>query len=284
MPNELSKELRPLDVILETPMDKLTEAEQAIVKDYQQSVDDLSEDKSHVPQPLQISIVHGDELFKLPDATTVSELQALIVHSMVTRGFYSPNEDDDVLYCQSIGGVMGKPTKEGRETHDFLASGSSYCTGCAGDEWLPDNKGKMCKEMRRMLVFVPGFTGLLRLSASPKALKYHDKYFSDCKTSNQNPYAQWTKFTLDHGQAGKKQYSILRYHPGDTVPTDVYVEGRKLRAEFAKWLKADVDQEDYYSKAGGGAANGAPSGEQVQQAPADEDTPPPLDDEDDLPF
>ena len=265
--------------ILDTPDDKLTEGERALKSD----MADVKDEQAHAyePKPPRIEIGHGMEIFKLPDGDTVPELDTIILGSIPTRGYWQGTGDESVMLCSSLGGKVGQPTEDGKSE---LGAEKTVCAECPKNEWGSAGsgfKGKACKEMRSMLLFMSQFDVPMKLSASPMSLQSHDKYYQQADAAGRMVIGARTKLSLERANRGEQKYSVLRFEKGADLNVEELQLAMLAKKKFGDVI-AQVENADYWPK--GTGPRDDVSTKPAASKPAGEEVKPEDMSSDDLPF
>lgn len=270
------------DEIVGLPEKKLTGTD----LDYKNLHDSLlAEQKSDTTAferiPAKVSIDKEHQKFVMPDETTPSVIDAVILFSIKKRDYYDQVQDDGPLFCKSLGAVFGQPTREGIELVSFLAPGQVPCKDCAANVWGTgkNGKGKACKEKRRTWLVYPKYEGILRLDIPTSSIVAFDDYCTRCDGAGIPLAGVVTKMLLEKQSEGKKIWSTFRFERGDRIDHTSLVSAVSFREHIKSNIQVFGAVED--EALGGAGPSSAVKGRNVAQDNGPE--PPPIGD-DDIPF
>lgn len=241
---------RPTNELINLDDDDLNPAERAAKSLYLQELQSQSEDEtSHRRQPQRIEVEHKAGTFTMPDGESVKRIEVVIVHSVITRGFWESPEAESPLLCSSVGGLVGRPTEDGRASHEYLRVPHPECLHCPSNVWGSARRGdgKACKELRTLLLFHPSFSGALRLSIPPTSIRAFDTYYSKMTTARRLVCGMFTEVSLSTKKAGPRVWSLFDFAPREDLAPEALQEILVLKKEYAGAVTT-VDTGDYMNE------------------------------------
>jgi hypothetical protein len=231
---------------------------------------------SHDEKPQIIEVLHGHQKFNMPDDDVRKELKAVILGSVKYRAMYQGSGDNSKRLCDSLGGKVGRPTDDGRAAYAYLDAVTPQCVACPANVWGSDGAGKLCKEKRNMLLYIPGYKTALLLRVATMAIGAHDELYSKAKAKGVPVSSFFTTISLSGPFGdGERKYSKLAFTPAEKLAEEDFLSVLQFRAQYAENLQHI--EEDF-------------GGDNKQQSeepppPGDEHRPPQTDEEeDDVPF
>lgn len=193
--------------------------------------------------------------FKMGDEMTKT-FTAVVAISQKTRGYWPESGTGMAPVCSSPNGEFGifdanisderfKAASSMRNPHPAIIKLSHNeplpesfdCSSCPMSQWGSEHKrangkGKACKEMRRLLLLIDGWSLPAIFSLPPTSLKAWDSYCSSLQSKRGSYFAVKTKFTLDTAKAtGGETYNIVQV-TADSAIKDV--ESIKLISEIRR--------------------------------------------------
>ncbi len=154
-----------------------------------------------------IKVLHGAELYKMPDGSKVDKFEAVIAYKHPARGYYKDKEDKSKKppTCFSNDGKTGSLPRD-EKTGEY-----GDCKSCALSQLIKTEDGKYkaspCAEKRRHLLIVGDSLVPYVLMGSVKSLNAIRDYMV-LLTSKAVPYfAVKTEFKLSPGRRGQQEWS-----------------------------------------------------------------------------
>lgn len=241
---------------------ELTELEQLILEESQE--DEAAFD--FIAQ--RIKMPSGGGNFFDFDDEPLKEFVGIVVLSQKARAFWPGEGTGSPPLCASSNGAAGMANIEDAEqmhlaselpvphpaTQSFTDGGGPYeCPNCPLNRWGSDPKGgrgKACKELRRLLILVDGYTAPIMLTLPPTSAKEWDRYCSVLKNKKSAFFAVRTHFGLERMKnQGGIDYSVVRvYKEGDIEEVEKIRAVSAIRKEFRELVAGlPVDEADYDS-------------------------------------
>ena len=184
------------------------------------AVDDGSDRPGTLRVPV-IEIVHGHEQFKMPDGEMVSFFVGRIIDTHPCNALWLPGDDEDRNRppdCSSPDGKMPRLDVEGGPQCETCADCPHNKFGSAVDEKGVATRGKLCKNMRRIHVFVAGNKLPLRLTLTPTSIGAWDEYYPALANTGQTCYGVSTEFSLLHRDRGNQTWSTVQMQLAQDQP------------------------------------------------------------------
>lgn len=247
---------------------QLSDAEKLIQAEMQ------DDDAAFDMKPIQVIIAPGGiGLFKAGDET-MKNFIAVVAISQKVRGYWPESGTGKPPVCGSTNGETGrfdpnipderfKAATSARHPHPAILQLTNNqplqdaydCFTCPLNQWGSAHqrrsgvdKGKGCKEMRRLLLLIDGWSLPAIMSLPPTSIKAWDNYCTGLQSKRGAYFAVKTKFTLDSAEAqGGETYNIVQV-TNDSAIKDV--ESLKLVAEIRRQYRElvvtmPVTAEDY---------------------------------------
>lgn len=115
----------------------------------------------------QIKIIHQGQIFEMPDGEMVQTFRGIIIDTNAVNAWWAIGFDEsgggDPPDCSSPDSLHPDPA--------IIEPQSSHCKTCEKNQFGSDERGKACKNMRRVHVLIEGSFLPYRLSLSPANLK-----------------------------------------------------------------------------------------------------------------
>ena len=192
---------------------------------------DLKENMSGVEARLpQVKIIHQAQLFEMPDGEKIPSITGVMLDINRVNAYWEESFDSSgggtPPDCFSMDGISPDP---------FSNMKSDSCQTCEMNKFGSDgNRGKACKNMKRVHVMIEGELLPYRMTIPPSNLKAVDLYVS-LLTSKGIPYQLvHTKFSLK--KASNKDgiaYSEVVMEKADLVnDIDQASNIKKIREDF----------------------------------------------------
>lgn len=165
--------------------------------------------------------------FMLGDET-IKTFVAVVAISQIVRGYWPESGTGKPPICSSPNGNTGyfdpniederfKAATSARHPHPAILQltnnqplqGTYDCFTCPMNMWGSEHqrrggnggKGKGCKEMRRLLMLVKGYSLPIIMALPPTSIGAWDDYCSSLQNKSSSYFANWTKFTLSTAKA-----------------------------------------------------------------------------------
>ena len=191
----------------------------------------------------QIKIIHQAQMFEMPDGEKAPTVGGIILDISRINAFWEESFDQSgggtPPDCYSMDGLTPDPFSSSKQ--------SSSCMTCDQNKFGSDgNRGKNCKNMKRVHLMIEGDMLPYRLTVPPSNLKAVDLYVS-LLTSKGIPY-QLVKTKLSLNKVTNKEgiaYSELVMSNGGLI-TDMLEAKRikKMRQEFLSVMRGQAIKAD----------------------------------------
>ena len=149
------------------------------------------------PRLPQIGIIHQGQMFIFPDESQVKDFIGIMLDTNPINAWWEQSYDETgggtPPDCYSMDGIIPDLNCEKPQ--------ASTCRECPKNKFKSDgNRGKACKNMKRVHILLEGEMLPHRLTLPPSNQKAIDMYIS-LLTSKGDPYQLvWTKFKLKKAQ------------------------------------------------------------------------------------
>lgn len=246
---------------------ELSDAERLILAEMEQ------DEAAYDLQPARVKIAPGGiGQFILGDETAKS-FTAIVALSQKIRGYWPDSGTGSAPLCSSPDGTHGiftEPTDE-----QWKAAGSTKtphpaipllnenkplpdtfaCVTCPMNQWGSEHqrrggagKGKACKEMRRLLLLIEGWSAPAIMSLPPTSLKVWDNYCSALNARKNAYFAVRTKFTLDSAKAaGGETYNVVQVAQSGAITDVEHLQAvAAIRKEYREFVSAAPIVADEY--------------------------------------
>lgn len=248
---------------------QLTEIEQMVL-------DEMAQDKAAFDlQPARIKIAPGGIGQFLLGDETVKSFTAIVALSQKIRGYWPDSGTGQAPLCSSPDGSRGifnpepsddqfKAAASARTPHPGIValtnnqplSETYACATCPMNQWGSEHqrrggqgKGRACKEMRRLLLFVDGRALPALMSLPPTSIKTWDAYCSALHAKRSAYFAVRTRFELDKATAaGGETYNVVKLSQAGAIDDKTLlaavVEARSQFREFVSGAPIVADEYD----------------------------------------
>lgn len=230
-----------------------------------------SEDNSYDYIPTRIKFPTGGMMtFATADGDFIKPpVQAIIAVAQKTRGFW-PNKETLGLppLCSSADSVHGifddseaadaqiKMALGLTVRHPALAAlsdakGPWPCYSCPLSQWQDVGNGKrkqLCKEMRRLVIIVEGWTMPAILTIPPTSIKVFDTFASIRRNQRgQSYFSCWAKLELEKTKnAQGTEYAMLKLSVAKPLEDNEVAAVMDIRKQYAEWVRSmNITAEDY---------------------------------------
>lgn len=215
-------------------------------------------------QPLRVKIAPGGIGQFLMGDETAKTFNAVVAISQKIRGYWPETGTDKPPVCSSPDGSIGFFNSELSDEQFKAATGtrlphpgvislsenkpvlSSYnCLTCPMSQWNSEHqrkggKGKACKEMRRLLLLIDGWSLPAILALPPTSIKVWDAYCSSLQAKRGAYFGVKTKFELDSAKAvSGETYNFVKVSVSDRIAD---IESIMLVSEIRKQYRELVSQ------------------------------------------
>lgn len=214
--------------------------------------------------PTRIAMPSGKPPYQFSDGeTNFSEFSAVIAVGQMARAYF-PSKDALGLppVCSSNDGIVGRLTEnispgqkqaamEQIVVHPGLRFGSNKpiaCRDCPLAQWGSGaNGGQACKDLRRLLLLVDGWSMPVILTLPPTSIKNFDKFSSTRSMKKQGYFTCLVKFGLTDGSSKRgAKYPVVTIAKIDELDTMQQITVLNLRKQFAELVRTiEIDASDY---------------------------------------
>lgn len=256
-------------------------------------------------QPTRVKIAPGGIGQFLMGDETAKTFTAVVAISQKIRGYWPETGTNKAPICSSPDGSVGIFTAD-LSDDDFRAATSTKkphpgavmlaenkplpeffdCSTCIMNQWGSEHqrkagKGKGCKEMRRLLLLIDGWSMPAILALPPTSIRAWDTYCSALASKRGAYFAVKTKFALDSANAASgEKYNFVQVTVAERI---VDPDSLRLISEIRKQYRdlvgsMPVVAEEYETVPVNGDEPGddAPKGRGKGKRSADEDLEPPF--------
>lgn len=187
-----------------------------------------------------IKILHGADLFRLPDMHTTDKFSGVILFKIHNRMWYENKDDDskrppDCSSRDAITGSLPRDNKTGR---------FGDCRSCSLSQLirLDDKtvKASPCGEKVRLLVLMDGSSIPYVLSAPTKSLREVSDYMSILVARGLPYFSVRTQFSLVHNSKGQMEWNELKMANTGVLTKEDLLGVLKLRKEFDERVKSNT--------------------------------------------
>lgn len=213
-------------------------------------------------KPLKVKIAGGGiNQFVTPGGDTLKEISAIMVISQKARAYWPASDDSEQSppLCQSPDAVNGlfnadvSDTQFAAATHTKTAHPGvvamsenkpampTYdCVSCPLNQWGSADKGrgKACKEMRKIVLLVEGWSTPVILTLPPTSITPFDTFASGQRTEGGQYFLVRVKLGLEKKGQGNTAYSVLTI----TSPKKLTDEEKYAVVEIRNAAKAYVKE------------------------------------------
>lgn len=271
---------------LTTNGDQLTEQEAMILAEMQ---DDAA---AFDLQPARVRIAPGGVGQFVMGDEMVKSFTAIVAISQKIRGYWPDQGTGSPPLCSSPDGNRGYFDPDLSDTQFEAASGTSAphpgivllsnketlpesfaCHRCPMSAWGSEHqrrggngKGKACKEMRRLLLLIDGWTLPALMSLPPTSIRAWDSYCSSLAARKGAYFAVKTKFSLDSAKANSGEtYNVVQVSvTGKIDELDQLRMVSEIRRQYRELVSGlPVDAAEYDTR----PAPGGPDGEDAEEIP-----------------
>jgi hypothetical protein len=207
----------------------------------------------------------NDKTFKLPDGTTLTELDVVIVDFIASNKFFPGIFDANNVVPPACFAISVNPLKMVPSANSPENQSPEGCSVCANNVFGTNGAGKACKNSRILAVLPPGAdenTPLWLLNVSPTGIKAFDSYVQSLARIQSIPVMMKTRITFDE----TKNFQTLRF--GDPQPNENFESDFGRQEEAKKLLQVEPDVTNYVAAPTRGSRNAAPARAPARKAPA----------------
>lgn len=168
----------------------------------------------------QIKVLHGAELFKMPDGSKVDSFRGVVLFKHHTRAYYDKADPDKTRkppICFSNDGRQGSLVRDEKGRY-------GDCKTCILSQFTKKDDGTtggaLCAEKVRHLVMVEGSAIPYVLVGSTKSLAPVRDYMVILTAKSVPYFCVITEFKLTPGRKGEQQWSELALANAGYLPQD----------------------------------------------------------------
>lgn len=233
---------------------KLTEAEILIMQEMQ------DDDAAFDMQPSRVKIAPGGIGQFLMGDETAKKFTAVVALSQKIRGYWPSAGTGAPPVCSSPNGRIGffADAPSDKQIEDAMGARVAHpgvvlvtqqdaefpdhfdCAVCPMNQWGSEHqrkgtggKGKACKEMRRLLLLIDGWTLPALMSLPPTSIRAWDTYCSGLAAKRSAYFAARTTFELDSAQAlSGETYNIVKVSSAGPVDAEHLPLVAELRQQY----------------------------------------------------
>lgn len=246
----------------------LTEVEAAILAE-------LADDQNaFIMQPPRIKIAPGGIGKFLFGEETEKTVTGIVAISRIIRGYWPDSGTGAPPLCSSPDGQRGvfnanpseaeyQAAMRAPKPHPGIVAltenrplpAAFGCAACPLNQWGSEHqrrggnggKGKACKEMRRLLIFVEGTTVPALMTLPPTSIKAWDAYCSGLKARKGAYFAVRTRFELDKATAaGGETYNVVKVSMVGALAAAEIAQVGELRRQYRELVEGmAVNAEEY---------------------------------------
>lgn len=156
---------------------------------------DMMDGVEYVPD--LITIAHQNQAFQMPDGDLTKSFKGQIIDIVNVNAWWRETFDDSgggtPPQCFSPDGIQPSPSSEDRQ--------SQFCRNCPQNQFGSDGgRGKACKNMKRVHVFLEGEMLPSRLVVPPTSMQSINQYVSRLAKRGLAPQFVVTEFGLQSAQ------------------------------------------------------------------------------------
>lgn len=230
--------------------------------------------------PTKITIAPGGiGAFATQDGETMKSITGVVAISQIARAYWPEKSSKRPPLCSSPDGVLGvlnqKPEQDQvsaaanattpHEAIRLFDAGDAVpptfsCAACPMAQWGSAHQGgkasnsQACKELRRLVVLVDGWTQPALLTLPPTSVKTWDAF---CSAQQRNRSAYWAvriKVGLDkQNSQGGDAYSTVVIEPVERLTDKTILQAVvRIREEYAKLVREMSITGDEYRTTGDG--------------------------------
>ena len=187
------------------------------------------------------------------------------------RGFWCSRGQNTPPVCSSQDGINGMVSGEltpediqamlkAKSPHPATREGFDItkpipCMRCPMNRWGSDylrqdgtiGRGKACKEMRRLLLLVPGIKLPVIMSLPPTSISPWDEYCSSLYSHGSYYFATKTRFELESDTAPTgESYNFVRLTQAEELTVEEFKQVREFRHAYKEAMEGmAIDSDDY---------------------------------------
>ena len=192
---------------------------------------DLMDGVEYVPDLIQIA--HQNQAFEMPDGEMTKDFTGQIIDIVNVNAWWTETFDDSgggtPPQCFSPDGIQPSPSSEDKQ--------NDQCRSCPQNQFGSDgSRGKACKNMKRVHIFLEGDMLPSRLVVPPTSMQAINQYVSRLAKKGLAPQFVITNFSLQAAQnKGGIKYSALDLSMGKLLlDSSQGPEGVKAQIEAIK--------------------------------------------------
>lgn len=212
----------------------------------------VPESRGFNPMPVLIKIIHPVQMFDVPGIKQEKRMVGVILASKMGRILYPRFSDDSVgeaiinitskrPFCSSGDYETGqlvdltesdwsKAPEEAGLLKEKIAEGAGRCFDCPLREWGSEEifgrggRGTACKELRRLLWWMPGLTIPCLLTFPQSSVRNVDSYLSGLLAGELSAFEVVTEISLDPRERGDRKWSVGTFDRQRELPEEWAIE------------------------------------------------------------
>ncbi|GIV73505.1 hypothetical protein [Caldilinea sp.] len=245
----------------------LTEEETLILAEMQ------ADDAAFDLQPARVKIAPGGIGKFLLGDEAAKEFVAVVAISQKIRGYWPDQGSGNPPLCSSPDGTWGFFDQEPSDAQFQAATASKTphpgvilltnneplpqrfsCARCPLNQWGSEHqrrssagRGKACKEMRRLLLLIDGWTLPALMSLPPTSIRSWDGYCSALAAKRSAYFAVRTRFSLDTAKAsGGETYNVVQVEVAEKINDLAQLKAiGDIRQRYRELVTMPVDASEY---------------------------------------
>jgi len=187
------------------------------------------------PRLPQVGILHQGQVFKMPDGSKVDDVHGVILDTNVCNAWWAESFD------ASGGGTPPNcASSDATKPDQGDMQQNELCATCPQNRFGSAGRGKACKNMRRLHLWVKGSRLPLRLTLPPSSLRAWDEYATGLANRGiPYPCVETTVTLLADQNKDGIEYSVPEFSfPKDADGNPIPIGGRTDLERIAKLRKA----------------------------------------------
>ena len=153
------------------------------------------------------------------------------------------------------------------EVDETQATGPWNCLGCPLAQWESagdGGRGQACKQTRRLLVIVKGWSMPAVLTLPPTSVKVWDTFASGLRQRGQAYFGRWVTVGMDKAtNKDGTDYAVISIKTGAELNAGEAAEVMTIRTAYAELVRSmGITADDYDTEGSNGTAGGAATGEE----------------------
>lgn len=191
----------------------------------------------------QIKIDHQEAMFKLPTSEggkLIKDFEAVVLHHQSVNAYFIQESESPTPRCFSLDAVTPEEDVEDKQ--------SDNCISCKQNQFgsAEKGRGKACKNMVRLHLFIAGENVPLRLSVPPTSKVAYEIYATTLAKEGSPVIAVKTKLSLSSINKGGMTWAEMQFKNAGKLSVEDWQSMKKIQKSFLKaMVRQSVEVAEY---------------------------------------